>query len=403
MAHIKPFCAVRPNHSIAMEFCSKTVALYKKNELETTLKNKPNSFLQIIKSNIKSPKKTASKERYTKVKKQYHKFKNEGLLIKDDQEGFYILEININHQTFTGIIAAASVEDYKKGHIRKHEDTIESKETIFKNYLKTTRFNTEPVLLTYKNQTSISDVVHNIKKQPATVSLEITDQESQKLWYVTDKKEIEIIREGFKNIDALYIADGHHRSASSALLSEDEPNAKEAQFFMAFLIPEDDLIIQEYNRVVTDLNGISVGDFLKKIEVNFSITPLKSFESSKKFNGFCMYLEGQFYSLSLLKGFEKPNSPLHELDAYILQEKILKPILGIKNVRTDERLAYTHKSDQMQWIKKHIDNGTYAVGFGLNPVQIHELKAIGDNNLIMPPKSTYIYPKLRSGMAIYEF
>ena len=229
------------------------------------------------------------------------------------------------------------------------------------------------------------------------------DLETQKLWYVTNKKDIEVIREGFKNIEALYIADGHHRSASSALLSEDEPNAQEAQFFMAFLIPEDDLIIQEYNRVVTDLNGLSVGDFLKKIEVNFSITPLKSFESSKKFNGFCMYLEGQFYSLSLQKGFEKPNSPLHELDAYILQEKILKPILGIKNVRTDERLVYTHKSDQLRWIKKHIDNGTYAVGFGLSPVQIHELKAIADNDLIMPPKSTYIYPKLRSGMTIYEF
>lgn len=403
MTHIKPFCAVRPNHSIAMEFCSKTVALYGKNELETTLKNQPNSFLQIIKSNIKSPKNTANIERFEKVKKQYQKFKNKGLLIKDDQEGFYVLEINIKNQTFTGIVAAASVEDYKRGYIRKHENTIESKENIFKNYLKITRFNTEPVLLTYKNQTSISDVVHNIKKQPATVNLEITKLESQKLWYVTNKKEIEIIREGFKNIGVLYIADGHHRSASSALLSEDEPNAQEAQFFMAFIIPEQDLIIQEYNRVVTDLNGLSVDDFLKKIKANFNITPLKSFESSKKINGFFMYLEGQFYSLSLLKGFEKPHSPLHELDAYILQEKILKPILGIKNVRTDERLVYTHKRDEMQWIKKHVDNGTYAVGFGLNPVQIHELKAIADNDLVMPPKSTYIHPKLRSGMTIYEF
>jgi len=182
MAHIKPFCAVRPNHSIAMEFCSKTVALYGKNEIETTLKNQPNSFLQIIKSNIKSPKNTVNKERFAKVKNQYQKFKNKGLLIKDDQEGFYVLEININHQTFTGIVAAASVEDYKRGYIRKHENTIERKETIFKNYLKTTRFNTEPVLLTYKNQTSISDVVHNIKKQPATVDLEISDLETQKLW-----------------------------------------------------------------------------------------------------------------------------------------------------------------------------------------------------------------------------
>jgi len=403
MAHIKPFCAVRPNLSIATEFCSKPISLYDENELKTTLKNQPNSFLQIIKSNIKSPKQIANNERFIEVKNQYQKFKNKGLLSKDNQEGFYIQEIKMNNQTFTGIVAVASVEDYKKGHIKKHEDTIESKENIFKNYLKTTRFNTEPVLLTYKNQTSISDLIHKIKKQPATVNLKISDLETQKLWAITSKVEIEIICEGFKNIDGLYIADGHHRSASSVLLSNDEPNAQEAQFFMVFLIPEQQLIIQEYNRVVTDLNGLSVEDFLNKIALDFNIEPINSFESSKNLNRFCMYLEGQFYSLSLQKALIKPHSPLYELDAYILQEKILKPVLGIKNVRTDERLIYTHKSDQMRWIKKHIDNGTYAVGFGLNPIQIHQLKTIADHNLVMPPKSTYIYPKLRSGMTIYEF
>ena len=212
MAHIKPFCAVRPNLSIATEFCSKPISLYDENELKTTLKNQPNSFLQIIKSNIKSPKQIANNERFIEVKNQYQKFKNKGLLSKDNQEGFYIQEIKMNNQTFTGIVAVASVEDYKKGHIKKHEDTIESKENIFKNYLKTTRFNTEPVLLTYKNQTSISDLIHKIKKQPATVNLKISDLETQKLWAITSKVEIEIICEGFKNIDGLALSKSKYQA-----------------------------------------------------------------------------------------------------------------------------------------------------------------------------------------------
>ena len=314
-----------------------------------------------------------------------------------------IQEIIINAHKFTGITALTSVEDYKNGRIKKHENTLESRETIFKNYLKTTRFNAEPVLLTYKNSAALSELIKDVKKHPETSVLKFSENETLKLWQVTNKELIDQIIKGFENIDALYIADGHHRSASSVMLSEEEPKKAETNYFMAFLIPEHELIVQEYNRVVTDLNGLSVSSFLKKIKLNFDSTPHKTYAGSKKGKGFCMYLDGHFYSLSLRKEFVKLQAPLHQLDSYVLQEYILKPILGIENVRTDSRLQYAHKSDQMKWIKKQIDNKTYAVGFGLNPLLIDQLKAIADNNLVMPPKSTYIYPKLRSGTTIYEF
>ena len=403
MAHIKPFCAIRPNPKIELQFCSKPFQLYSKKELKSTLENCPNSFLQIIKSNIDKTSKNSNKKRFEDVKTAYQNFKDKNLLQKDQDKGFYIQEIEINAHKFTGITAVASVEDYKKGRIKRHENTLESRETIFKNYLKTTRFNAEPVLLTYKNTAALSELIEDVKKCPETSALKFSENETLKLWQVTNKELIDQIIKGFENIDALYIADGHHRSASSVMLSEEEPKKAETNYFMAFLIPEHELIVQEYNRVVTDLNGLSVSSFLKKIKLNFDSTPHKTYAGSKKGKGFCMYLDGHFYSVSLRKEFVKLQAPLHQLDSYVLQEHILKPILGIENVRTDSRLQYAHKSDQMKWIKKQIDNKTYAVGFGLNPVLIDQLKSIADNSLVMPPKSTYIYPKLRSGTTIYEF
>ncbi len=403
MAHIKPFCAIRPNPKIELQFCSKPYQLYSKKELKKTFENYPNSFLQIIKSNIDKTSKNSNKKRFEDVKTAYQNFKDKNLLRKDQDKRFYIQEIKINAHKFTGITAVASVEDYKNGRIKRHENTLESRETIFKNYLKTTRFNAEPVFLTYKNTAALSELIEDVKKCPETSALKFSENETLKLWQVTNKELIDQIIKGFENTDALYIADGHHRSASSVMLSEEEPKKAETNYFMAFLIPEHELIIQEYNRVVTDLNGFSVSSFLKKIKLNFNSTPHKTYAGSKKGKGLCMYLDGHFYSLSLRKEFVKLQAPLHQLDSYVLQKYILKPILGIENVRTDSRLQYAHKSDQMKWIKKQIDNKTYAVGFGLNPVLIDQLKAIADNNLVMPPKSTYIYPKLRSGTTIYEF
>ena len=406
MAHIKPFCAVRPNANIASEFSSLSIQFYSKKELDELLKNNPFSFVQILKSSLVKLENKSLEERYKSVKKNYENFKNEGHLIQDSNPAFYIYEIDGHENNYCGIIAAASVEDYKNNVIKKHENTIESREKTFKNYLKTTGFNAEPVLLTYKNSNTISSVIDELKNSNPTVEFLTKTKEKHRLWKIENNKKLEKIQSLFEKIPSLYIADGHHRSASSVLLSEENKDLKNntnaSDYFMAFLIPENELKIQEYNRVVTDLNGYSNKKFLEALKQHFNISPQDNGKTSHKKHSFSMYLKGQFYCVSLQNSTLIENSPLYQLDTYILQELILKPILGITDVRNNIRLDYSYENDDMQWIKKNIDNNNYAVGFGLQPIKIEQLKSIADEQLVMPPKSTYIFPKLRSGITIYE-
>ena len=402
MTLINPFCAVRPNDCISNNFSSKSFELYNPEEIEDILKTNPHSFLQIIKDNINPRKELSNSKRFENVKKNYDQFKSSGLLIKDQKPGFYIQELNLNGKTNNGIIAKANLRDYKIGRIKKHENTVKSRELVFKKYLKETRFNADAVLLIYRDQKAISDLIKAIQKQTPTSVISISKNEVQKLWYVAEDSQVKKITNVFESVQNLYIADGHHRTASSMLLSDEENKAQKAGF-MAFLIPESELLVQEYNRMVTNLNGLSEKIFLNRLKLKFNVVPSKSYDLCQKNNGFCMYLKGQFYSVSLQENFINRASPLQALDVSILQEEILKPILGIKNTRTDKRLHYVSKNDNMRWIKNEIDRQNYAVGFGLKPVSVNQLKAIADAKMTMPPKSTYIYPKLRSGLTIYEF
>ena len=402
MTLINPFCAVRPNDCISNNFSSKSFELYNPEEIEDILKTNPHSFLQIIKDNINPRKELSNSKRFENVKKNYDQFKSSGLLIKDQKPGFYIQELNLNGKTYNGIIAKANLRDYKIGRIKKHENTVKSRELVFKKYLKETRFNADAVLLIYRDQKAISDLIKAIQKQTPTSVISISKNEVQKLWYVAEDSQVKKITKVFESVQNLYIADGHHRTASSILLSDEENKAQKAGF-MAFLIPESELLVQEYNRMVTNLNGLSEKIFLNRLKLKFNVVTCKTYDLCKKNNGFCMYLKGQFYSVSLQENFINRASPLQALDVSILQEEILKPILGIKNTRTDKRLHYVSKNDNMRWIKNEIDRQNYAVGFGLKPVTVNQLKAIADAKMTMPPKSTYIYPKLRSGLTIYEF
>jgi uncharacterized protein (DUF1015 family) len=406
MAHIKPFCAVRPNATIASEFSSASIQFYSEEKLNNVLKNNPFSFIQILKSNLKKIDKNTLDKRYENVKKKYQNFKDKGYLTQDSNPAFYIYEIDDNENSYCGIIAAASVEDYKNNIIKKHENTIETREERFKNYLKAVRFNAEPVLLTYKNSTEISNIIDKLKQHKPTVEFSIESNEKHRLWKIDNQKKIIQIQEEFKKIAGVYIADGHHRSASSVLLSDESKKNKNSSesidYFMVFLIPENDLKIQQYNRVVTDLNGYSKTEFLEVLKSQFDLKLQKNGKATKRKHSFTMYLKGQFYCVSLQKSFTFKNAPLYHLDTYILQELILKPILGVTNVRNNKRLDYSYENDDMQWIKKNVDNSKYAVGFGLNPIKIDQLKSIANAQLVMPPKSTYIYPKLRSGITIYE-
>ena len=332
-------------------------------------------------------------------------------MIKDDTLSYYIYEtVQANGHLFCGIIATASVEDYDTQIIKKHEATIAKRETTFKNYLKTVRFNAAPVLLTYPNDLTLEKEIQNAKKKATEFNSWTTENETHKLWCVDDQDSVQCIHNSYQNIPVLYIADGHHRSASSALLAR-ELKLEQKQitkapynYFLSYLIPESQLKIYDYNRVITDLNGLTSRAFIEQIKINFKLENKgsKPYKSSK-LHDISMYFEGIFYSLSLRKSKQNRSSAIHQLDTHILQSHLLEPILGITNVRTNSRIGYIYGADSMEQIKATVDSGDHAVGFGLFPIKTKALMAIADSGAVMPPKSTYIYPKLRSGITIYEF
>ena len=411
MAKINPFKGVRPSKTNVQNFSSKSFKTYSKNELEEELKKHPTSFLSII--NIKkNPSLEIEKpKRYELVKEKFEAFKASDVLIKDTAPSYYIYEtVQANGHLFCGVIATASAEDYDNHVIKKHEATISKRENTFKTYLETVRFNAAPVLLTYADDLTLETGIQNTKKKASEFNSWATENETHKLWCVDDPEDVIFIQKAFQNIPSLYIADGHHRSASSALLARElkleEHPTTEASYnhFLSYLIPESQLKIYDYNRVIKDLNGLSTDAFLEKISVDFKLENKgsKPYKSSKR-HDISMYLEGTFYSLSLRTTKQNNQSAIDQLDTHILQTHLLEPILGITNVRTNLRIGYVYGSDSMEQIKTTVDRGDHAVGFGLFPIEAKELMAIADSDAVMPPKSTYIYPKLRSGITIYEF
>ena len=411
MAKINPFKAVRPSKTYLSNFSSKSYKTYSESELKKELKENSASFLSII--NIKKDPSFASKKskRYELVKERFEAFKTSNVLIKNTVPSYYIYEtVQANGHLFCGVIATAHVEDYDANVIKKHEATISKRENTFKNYLETVRFNAAPVLLTYPDDLTLETCIETAKLNASEFNSWATENETHKLWCADNQEDVRCIQKAFQNIPSLYIADGHHRSASSALLARElkskENPTDEASYnhFLTYLIPESQLKIYDYNRVIKDLNGLSTEAFLEKINVNFELKHKgsKSYKSSKR-HDISMYLNGSFYSLSLRTTKQNNTSAIEQLDTHILQTHLLEPILGITNVRTNLRIGYIYGSDSMEQIKATVDRGGHAVGFGLFPIEAKELMAIADSDAVMPPKSTYIYPKLRSGITIYEF
>lgn len=412
MAKIIPFKAVRPTRDKVSLVASRSYQSYTQNELESRLDNNPFSFLHIINPGYKYHKDITGKERYTLVKNRYLEFKEDGVFVKDKNPNFYIYKIvNRDGNVFTGIVAAASSEDYKKDIIKKHEDTIEYRENIFKDYLKTVGFNAEPVLLTYPDNTVIANIISEVQKERAEFEFTTHFRDTHYLWLVDNEASIAQIKKEFESIENVYIADGHHRCASSFLLSEDLKSKNDAHtgdepynFFMSYLIPESNLKIHEFNRLVKDLNGLTKDAFLIKLDAIFRIENRGSelYKPTRKHH-FSMYLDGEFYSLYLRKHNYNLDNPLVALDTQILYKTVLEPILGISDLRNNTRIGYSYGKNDLVNIKSKVDIGEYVVGFGLVPISIEEMKAIANAGLTMPPKSTFIEPKLRSGITIYEF
>lgn len=410
MAAIKPFKAIRPAVDKVSSVVSRSYQDYSKKELNSILKFNPFSFLHIINPGYKFSKRVTGAERFKLVHNRYLEFLEDNIFIKDAVDSFYIYKITDKNKSYLGIFCGTSIKDYENDVIKKHEATLERREKLFASYLKTVTFNAEPVLMTYPDNKAIAEILKNETKKQAEYFFTTTDKVTHKLWTVSNNNTITALQTEFKDIDALYIADGHHRSASSYLYAQlakadnkDHSGKEPYNSFMSYLIPESEVKIYEFNRIVKDLNGLDKEEFLIKLDTLFRIENKggELYKPSKKHH-FSMYLDGEFYSLYLRKKVYEFTDALSELDTQILFKTILEPILGIHDLRNDKRIEYGFGKHNVIKMKDEIDAGNFEVGFSLVPITIKEIKAIADAGLVMPPKSTYIEPKLRSGMAIYE-
>lgn len=412
MAKVIPFKAVRPTRAIVGLVAARPYQSYTIDERESRMDYNPFSFLHIVNPGYKYDQVITGEERYKLVKNRYLEFKEDGVFVQEEKPSFYIYKIvNRLGQEFNGIIAASSAEDYENDIIKKHEDTLANREKTFKTYLKTVGFNAEPVLLTYPDNDIISGIIKEVQKGHAEYEFTMTYRDTHYLWKIDNENTIALIQKEFEQMNTIYIADGHHRSSSSHLLYTEEkannPNhngSESYNFFMSFLIPESELVIHEFNRLIKDLNGLSKEAFLIKLDALYRIENRGAMPyNPSKPHHFSMYLDGEFYSLYLRKTTYEFNTALDELDAQLLYKTILQPVLGIGDLRNDNRIEYVNGRHDMITIKSSVDSGKFKVGFGMCPTTIEQMKQIADEGLKMPPKSTYILPKLRSGITVYEF
>ncbi|AKA36564.1 DUF1015 domain-containing protein [Flagellimonas lutaonensis] len=410
MAVVKPFRAIRPVKDKAPFVASRSYEEYSNDELRSVLQYNPFSFLHIINPGFKFNQSVKGAERFKLVHNRYLEFLENGVFLKDEAPSFYLYQIGKETFKSLGLFCATSVADYEQDVIKKHEDTILKREQLFADYLETVGFNAEPVLMTYPDNKGIASILQNEMQKPAEYDFTTPDKISHRLWKISDEHTIADLQGAFKAIECLYIADGHHRSASSTLYAQrkragQKKHAESApyDFFMSYLIPESEIKIYEFNRMVKDLNGLSKKEYLIRLDEFFRIEKRDDdlYRPTKKHH-FSMYLDGEFYSLYLRKKVYRFTDALSKLDTQILYKTILEPILGVHDLRNDKRIAYGYGKYNLIKMKDSIDQGDFKVGFSLVPITTEEIKNIADAGLVMPPKSTYIEPKLRSGLTIYE-
>lgn len=397
MAIVRPFKAIRPTRDKANLVATRSYLSYSDETLEEKLEHNPFTFLHIINPNIKQK----GINKFNAVKAKFNDFKEAGFFITEDTESFYIYQQKNENQTFEGIIGATAVADYLNGNIKKHEHTITAREKMFESYLDTTGFNAEPVLLCHQKNTAVTNLIQNYKVTRAEYEFATTDKTIHKLWLVNSTKDINIIINSFKSIDNLYIADGHHRSASSALLAQNSTK-KNSPYFMSFLIDENQLNIINFNRLIKHTNGRTSYELIAEIEKSYTVIKKGSIPYSPTFTDeISMYIRGTWYSLIALPESIEQDC-VSKLDPAILSNNILAPILNITDEKTDENISFESGTTPLSIIANKIDSGEYEIAFILKPISISALKEVADNNRFMPPKSTYIEPKLRSGLTIYS-
>jgi len=405
MITLRPFKAIRPTRDKAYLVATRSYLSYTEEHLDDKLRHNPYTFLHVI--NPKQGRNLGySLEKYEMVKNEFHRFFEEGIFVQDPEESFYIYRQVKEGNEYIGLIAAVAVQDYLDGKICKHENTLTEREKMFSDYLETTGFNAEPVLLTYQDDLRLNQLFAKYVEDRSEYEFTSTDRVLHQLWPITQKEDCALVSSIFNEQDQLYIADGHHRCASSAVLSERIHNqgmgAGGHDYFMAFLIGEEQMKVYDFNRLVKGLNGLTPAKLIQKLKEYWLVEPMEEkLYKPEKIHEVSMYLDGKWYKLAAKTGSYDPRDPVGHLDADILSKNLLAPILGVDNIKTDKRISFLPGTEGMDGLKQKVDQGSFDVAFGLFPVSIEQIKTVADAGAAMPPKSTYIEPKLRSGLTIY--
>lgn len=412
MAKIIPFKAFRAARNTVHLVASRSFVSYSKSSLAHKLNTNPFSFIHIINPQYTYQKRTKanSPARFKLVAKKFQEFIKRGIFHQDEKEAIYLYKQEFKGNTYIGLIAGGSVDDYQNGVIKKHEHTILKREAVFKNYLQITDFNAEPVLITYPDNEAVEGIINKYLSVRPEYDFMSSNSACHEMWVIENQEDIAVIQSAFESFDSLYIADGHHRCASSNLLGQTlkrenkEHTGKEHyNYMMSFFIPESRLNILEFNRLVEDLNGLSEKEFLQQVAEFFEIKKIDSeFFKPRAYNEIGMYLDGSWYALNAKVGTFDENHPVEKLDVSILSNNLLEPILGITDLRTDKRVQFLGGRHGEKELITMVNKGKAKVAFVLHPVTIDQLKEVADNHLYMPPKSTYIEPKIRSGLTLYK-
>lgn len=413
MAIIKPFKGIRPQKELVEKIASRPYDVLNSEEARAEAAGNEMSLYHIIKPEIDFPVGTDEHDEkvYRKAAENFEKFQKNGWLIQDGKENYYVYAQTMNGKTQYGLVVCAYVDDYMTGKIKKHELTRKDKEEDRMKHVRVNNANVEPVFFAYPHNNELDAIVKEVTKgKPEYDFVAELDGFRHTFWLIEDEAKIKRITEIFATIPSLYIADGHHRSAAAALVGDEKRRQnpahkgnEEYNYFMAVCFPDDQLTIIDYNRVVKDLNGLTDEQFIEKLKKNFDVELKgKDIYKPSKLHNFSMYLSGNWYSLTAKAGTYDDKDPIGVLDVTVSSNLILDEILGIKDLRTDKRIDFVGGIRGLGELKRRVDSGEMRVAFALYPVSMQQLIDIADTNNIMPPKTTWFEPKLRSGLVIHK-
>ena len=414
MATIRPFKGIRPPKELVEKVESRPYDVLSSEEARAEAGDNEMSLYHIIKPEIDFSPETSEYDPkvYEQAARNFKKFQDKGWLVQDEKPAYYIYAQTMNGKTQYGLVVGAFVEDYLNGTIKKHELTRKDKEEDRMKHVRVNDANIEPVFFAYPDNKVLDELINKYVKNnaPEYDFIAPIDGFGHQFWVIADANDIDVITKEFAKMSALYIADGHHRSAAAALVGAEKannnPNHKgdeEYNYFMAVCFQASQLTILDYNRVVKDLNGLTSAQFLEKVAQNFDVQKMgKEMYRPTALHNFSLYLDGEWYSLTAKKGTYNDADPIGVLDVDISSRLILDEILGIKDLRTDKRIDFVGGIRGLSELKERVDSGEMKMALALYPVSMQQIMDIADSGKIMPPKATWFEPKLRSGLVIHK-